>query len=68
MDGQQVYYPYRTWREYELAGRAGRNEKEAFAEAYAWYYHSSKYRQLLKEKRPEMYKALVEIERKRVFE
>lgn len=64
--GERIYYPYKSWQEYELAGRAGRNEKEAFAEAYAWYYASKEMRKILKNKRSEMFKALKRIESERV--
>jgi hypothetical protein len=71
-ENQKPFYPYRTWEDYFTSTMAGRNEKEAFAEAYAKYYadfptrHGASFRSILRENQPEMYQALRKIERRRV--
>lgn len=65
--GERVYYPYISWKEYFTAERAGRTPSETYAEAYAWYYVDMKHRELLKEKKPEVYEALRKIEAERVM-
>jgi len=64
-DWGKPFYPYRSWQEVVLAGRAGRDVREAHAEAYAWFYQSKGMKELLKRKRPEMFRVISKIERQR---
>ena len=63
---ERVFYPYSSWKEYFTAQRAGRNVKEAYAEAYAWHYTNPVLHEALKENRPEIYRAFIRIENERV--